>query len=154
MIYSSGVRISEALSLTTKHIENKNFIRITGKGNKERIIPWIETTRNLLIKYINSIPFIIKQDDPIFRGKKGKPLQRAVFNQELIKLRRLNALPEHVTPHAFRHSFATHLLENGANLRSIQELLGHKSLASTQKYTKVSHHHLKSSYKKFHPDVK
>jgi integrase/recombinase XerC len=152
LIYASGLRISEALSITTKHLENKEFIRITGKGNRERVVPWVEATRLLIINYIAHLPYSLEMDDPIFRGKRGGPLQRAVFNHELIQLRRILGLPEHLSSHAFRHSFATHLLENGANLRSIQDLLGHKSLSSTQRYTKINQSHLESVYNKAHPD--
>jgi integrase/recombinase XerC len=152
LIYASGLRISEALSITKNHLDNKEFIKITGKGDKERIIPWIESARLLIINYILHLPYFIEVDEPIFRGKRGLPLQRAVFNRELIQLRRILGLPEHLSSHAFRHSFATHLLENGANLRSIQDLLGHKSLSTTQRYTKINQNHLESVYNKTHPD--
>ncbi len=152
LIYASGLRISEALSITKQHLNNREFIKITGKGNKERLVPWIESVRLLSEKYIEKLPYSISMDEPIFRGKRGKPLQRSVFNYELIKLRRMLGLPEHLSSHAFRHSFATHLLENGANLRSIQDLLGHKSLSSTQKYTKINKKHLESVYNKAHPN--
>ena len=154
LIYASGLRISEALSLTKKHIENHEFIKIKGKGSKERIIPWINEVRELVKKYIDILPYTIEIDDPIFRGKRGAPLQRSVFNRELINLRRMLGLPEHLSSHAFRHSFATHLLENGANLRSIQDLLGHQSLSTTQRYTKINQSHLESVYNKAHPDSK
>ena len=87
-------------------------------------MPWIEEARVLIEKYLKALPFDIEGDAPIFRGTQGKPLQAPVFNRELIKLRRYYGLPEHLSAHAFRHSFATHLLENGADLRSIQTLLG------------------------------
>ena len=154
LIYASGLRISEALSITKKHLENHEFIKITGKGNKERIIPWIDAARMLLEKYINLLPYAIETDEPIFRGVRGAPLQRAVFNKELINLRRAQGLPEYLSSHAFRHSFATHLLENGADLRSIQDLLGHQSLSTTQRYTKINQTHLESVYDKAHPDSK
>ena len=154
LIYASGLRVSEALSITRKHIDNHEFIKILGKGNKERLIPWIQESRLLVEKYLNSIPFTIENDEPVFRGKLGRPLQRAVFNRELIYLRRLLGLPEYLSSHAFRHSFATHLLENGADLRSIQELLGHQSLSTTQRYTKINQLHLESVYEKTHPGSK
>ncbi|MDP5110458.1 MAG: tyrosine recombinase XerC [Rickettsiaceae bacterium] len=154
LIYASGLRISEALSITQKHLENLEFIKILGKGGKERIIPWITESKQLIEKYIKLLPYHIEVDEPIFRGKHGKPLQRAVFNKELMKLRRMLGLPEFLSSHAFRHSFATHLLENGANLRSIQDLLGHKSLSTTQRYTKINHSHLESVYEKAHPGSK
>lgn len=152
LIYASGLRISEALSITKQHLKNKEFIKIIGKGNKERIVPWIENVRLLIEKYITQLPYSLSVNEPIFRGKRGAPLQRPVFNRELIKLRRMLGLPEHLSSHSFRHSFATHLLENGANLRSIQDLLGHKSLSTTQRYTKINKKHLESVYNKAHPD--
>lgn len=151
LIYASGIRISEALSLTKNHLKNPDFIKIVGKGNKERLIPWIDQAKDLITQYIASLPYSIGDEDLIFRGKQGKPLQAPVFTRELIKLRRLYGLPEHLSSHAFRHSFATHLLENGADLRSIQELLGHKSLSTTQVYTKVNLKHLENIYNSSHP---
>jgi len=154
LIYATGLRISEALSITNKHLQNREFIKITGKGKKERLVPWIEQSYLLVKKYLEELPFKLDSEDPIFRGQRGDVLQRAVFNRELIKLRRALGLPEHLSAHAFRHSFATHLLENGANLRSIQELLGHQSLSTTQRYTKINKTHLESVYLKSHPNSK
>ncbi len=150
LIYASGLRVSEALSLTKKHIKT-DFIKITGKGNKERIVPWIDKAKDLVDQYLVKVPYYIAEDEPIFIGKLGKALQPAVFNRELIKLRRFYGLPEHLSSHAFRHSFATHLLENGSDLRSIQELLGHKSLSTTQIYTKVNSRYLMDVYNNSHP---
>lgn len=127
LIYASGLRISEALSITKLHLQNLEFIKIMGKGSKERVIPWLTITRNLITEYLEKLPYELKDDEPIFRGKQGKKLQPPVFNRELIKLKRFYGLPEHLSAHSFRHSFASHLLGNGADLRSIQELLGHKS---------------------------
>lgn len=152
LIYATGLRISEALSISKKDLYNEEFLTICGKGKKQRIIPWIAPVRKLLHLYINALPYQIEEDQPIFRGKRGGVLQRAVFNKELIGLRRSLGLPESLSSHAFRHSFATHLLENGANLRSIQDLLGHASLSTTQCYTKINHAHLKDVYNNAHPD--
>lgn len=154
LIYATGLRISEALAITKNHLQNKEFIKITGKGGKERIVPWIENSRILVEKYLAEMTQELKNDEPIFRGKNGGVLQRSVFNRELIKLRRATGLPEYLTSHAFRHSFATHLLENGADLRSIQMLLGHQSLSTTQRYTKINTKHLLAAYKNAHPDSK
>lgn len=151
LIYAAGLRISEALSITTSHLQNLDFIKITGKGRKERIIPWTPVARDLIEQYLSKLPYNIDEKDPIFRGKMGKKLQAPVFNRELIKLRRFYGLSEHLSAHSFRHSFATHLLENGAELRSIQELLGHKSLSTTQRYTKISLKHLENIYNNAHP---
>jgi integrase/recombinase XerC len=151
LIYASGLRISEALSLTKNQINNQEFIKVLGKGNKERIVPWIDDARTLVSQYLAALPFYIEENTPVFRGAQGKPLKAPVFNRELIALRRYYGLPEHLSAHAFRHSFATHLLENGADLRSIQDLLGHASLSTTQKYTKVNLKHLESVYNRAHP---
>lgn len=151
LIYASGLRISEALSITKLHLQNLEFIKIMGKGGKERVIPWLAIARNLITEYLEKLPYELKDDEPIFRGKQGKKLQPPVFNRELIKLKRFYGLPEHLSAHSFRHSFASHLLENGADLRSIQELLGHKSLSTTQSYTKTSIKHLETAYVTAHP---
>ncbi len=149
LIYASGMRISEALSITQKHIDDEH-IKILGKGGLERVIPWIPAAKTLVKHYLGLVPYDVSQG-PIFLGLRGKPLQAAAYRRQLITLRRSLGLPEYLTPHAFRHSFATHLLENGADLRSIQELLGHKSLSTTQRYTKVNIGHLMSAYSKAHP---
>lgn len=154
LIYASGMRISESLALTKQHLHNKEVIKIKGKGNKERVIPWLPVAQNLIEQYLNKLPYNIRDNEPIFRGKLGKKLQAPVFNRELIKLRRFYGLPEHLSAHAFRHSFASHLLENGADMRAIQELLGHKSLSSTQRYTKISLQHLENVYNNAHPIIK
>lgn len=150
LIYGTGMRISEALSITKKHIDGE-YIVIKGKGSKERMIPWITEARSLVQKYLESMPFDIANDEPIFRGEKGGILSSAVYSRRLINLRRSLGLPEHMSAHSFRHSYATHLLENGADLRSIQELLGHSDLTSTQRYTKVNLDHLIKSYNKALP---
>ena len=153
LIYASGLRISEALSITKNHINQEEYIKITGKGNKERLIPWIDNVKKLILEYLKELPYEIEEDQPIFRSKTGKILLRTNFNSELVKLRRIYGLPEHLSSHSFRRSFATHLLEEGADLRSIQELLGHKSLSTTQQYTKVNLSHLESVYNKSHPEA-
>lgn len=151
LIYAAGLRISESLSITKQHLANKEFIKITGKGNKERIVPWIKIAREYIELYLKLLPYEIAENAPIFRGKAGKILQPAVFNRELIKLRQKYALPEYLSAHALRHSFATHLLENGADTRSIQQLLGHQSLSTTQIYTKVNPKLLVNAYNLAHP---
>ncbi|MCC8407288.1 MAG: tyrosine recombinase XerC [Rickettsia endosymbiont of Sceptobius lativentris] len=151
LIYASGLRISEALSITKLHLQNLEFIRIIGKGSKERIIPWLPIAKNLITQYLEILPYKLGDNEPIFRGKQGKKLQPPVFNRELIKLKHFYGLPQHLTAHSFRHSFASHLLEHGADLRSIQELLGHKSLSTTQNYTKTSIKHLEAVYTTAYP---
>ncbi|CAF2948096.1 unnamed protein product [Rotaria sp. Silwood2] len=148
---TAGLRISEALSITKTHFQDLDFLKIIGKGKKERLIPWLPVSRILIEQYLNKLPYNINDTEPIFRGQLGKKLQPAVFNRELIKLRRIYGLPEHLSAHSFRHSFASHLLENGADMRSIQELLGHNSLSSTQRYTKISLQHLENVYNIAHP---
>lgn len=154
LIYASGLRISEALSITKTHLANPDYLKIVGKGGKERIIPWLEPARQFINAYLRIVPYPINANDPIFLSKTGKVLTRNNFNPELIKLRRIYNLPENLTSHSFRHSFATHLLESGADLRSIQELLGHKSLSTTQLYTKVNTSLIEKVYRNSHPEAK
>ena len=149
LIYASGMRISEALSISRQNLF-EDAIRIMGKGGKERMIPWVPASKELIHKYLEIVPYDVSSG-PIFLGERGKKLQPAVFARRLILLRRAIGLPEYMTPHAFRHSFATHLLESGADLRSIQELLGHKNLSTTQRYTKINLKHLSDAYTKAHP---
>jgi integrase/recombinase XerC len=148
LLYGAGLRISEALSLTTDVLQNKEYLRIRGKGNKERIVPWIPAVYRTVEEYRGACPY---QGSTLFYGVRGKPLQPAIFQRQLQVLRRVIGLPETATPHAFRHSFATHLLAKGGDLRSIQELLGHASLATTQRYTKVDTARLLEAYDKAHP---
>jgi integrase/recombinase XerC len=150
LIYASGLRISEALAICKKDL-NSNYLVIKGKGNKERVVPMLEDASYAVNQYLELLPFHIDNADPIFRGEKGHVLSTGVFSRQLIKLRRNIGLPEHTSAHSFRHSFATHLLENGADLRSIQELLGHSDLSTTQRYTKVNIEHLSKTYKAAHP---
>ena len=151
VIYGMGLRISEALALTYSDIKSAEFIRVYGKGNKERLVPVIAEARNAVEEYVNALPYNIESKEPMFLGKRGKPLNPGVFQKHIRNLRRSLNLPESTTPHAFRHSYATHLLSGGADLRSIQELLGHASLSTTQVYTKVDTRRLLESYVKAHP---
>jgi integrase/recombinase XerC len=146
LFYAQGLRISEAMSIT-QEIVSSDSIRIIGKGSKERIIPWLDICKNAVKQYLNSLPFELKAGQEIFLGVRGGALNKSQVHRILINLRRELNLPEHLTPHAFRHSFATHLLEEGADLRVIQELLGHASLSTTQIYTKTSSSHLKKAHK-------
>ena len=150
LIYACGLRISEALAICKKDL-NSDYLVIKGKGNKERIVSMLGEAISAINQYLELLPFQIDNAEPIFRGEKGHVLSTGVFSRQLIKLRRSIGLPEHTSAHAFRHSFATHLLENGADLRSIQELLGHSDLSTTQRYTKVNIEHLAKSYKAAHP---
>lgn len=150
LLYCSGLRISEALSITKKNLDG-DYIKILGKGGKERLVPWIGAAKEIIQKYLELAPFEFDIDSPIFIGAKGKKLQPPVFSKQLRKVRANLGLKQNTTPHSFRHSFATHLLERGADLKSIQELLGHVSLSTTQRYTKVNVAHLKNVYAKAHP---
>ncbi|QEK39833.1 tyrosine-type recombinase/integrase [Candidatus Sneabacter namystus] len=149
LMYGTGLRISETLSITKEHI-GEDSIKVVCKGNKVRIIPLLSLLKSHLKHYLQILPFPIQPNIPIFLGKRGKTLKASTFNATLRQLRKNMNLPKHVTPHAFRHSFATHLLKNGASLRAVQELLGHASLKSTQIYTHIDTEHLYKSYKK-HP---
>ncbi len=160
LLYGMGLRISEALSITLlQFLQANDSLRIMGKRNKERDMPLLQAVRDAIGEYIAVCPHIsnndeIKPSQPLFYGKQGKKLLAPVFSRHLRKLRREIGLPDSLTPHALRHSYATHLLSAGANLRDIQELLGHESLSSTQRYTKVDLNHLTEAYNKSHPAVK
>lgn len=153
LLYGCGLRISEALSLTKADMKD-SFLVIKGKGNKERYIPWQDKVKSAIGDYLALLPYDIPAKNSIFVGLRGKPLHASAFGKVLIELRRAYNLPEYLTPHAYRHSFATHLLEDGADLRAIQELLGHADLATTQRYTKITSKHLINSYFKAHPGDK
>ncbi|PIR33318.1 MAG: recombinase XerC [Alphaproteobacteria bacterium CG11_big_fil_rev_8_21_14_0_20_44_7] len=147
LLYGCGLRISEALSLNRSDIKSDNLL-IHGKGNKERIAPLLPRVKAALEKYAATIPYY---GEALFYGEKGKRLRPEIIQKKLREIRLLYDLPDYITPHAFRHSFATHLLSEGADLRSIQELLGHESLATTEKYTHIDTKRLTAGYKKTHP---
>jgi len=151
LIYGCGLRISEALSLNYKDTPKGDSLSIIGKGNKQRMVPVLPLVREAIGEYVNACPYPFTDGSPLFLGKRGKALDPAIFQLQLRKLRTLINLPESTTPHAFRHSFATHLLSAGGDLRSIQELLGHASLSTTQRYTHVDKERLMKAYKDAHP---
>jgi integrase/recombinase XerC len=151
LIYASGLRISEALSITKSDLKNPEYICIKGKGQKQRIIPFISIAKVAIQEYLDKIPYSLNDNEQIFLGMRGKPLIPSVFNKQLQRLKMQYGMPEKMSAHSFRHSFATHLLEAGADLRAIQELLGHKNLSTTQRYTKVNSHYLEEVYTKSHP---
>jgi integrase/recombinase XerC len=151
LLYGCGLRISEALGLKKQNIPTGDVLRITGKGNKQRELPVLPGVIQAIEVYLQACPHILKNDDYLFVGVQGKQLQAPVFRKQLQSLRNTLGLPESATPHVFRHSFATHLLESGGDLRSIQELLGHASLSTTQQYTKIDSKRLMDVYKKAHP---
>jgi integrase/recombinase XerC len=152
LLYGSGLRISEALSLTRLDFPaGARTLRVTGKGGKTRIVPLIGATADAVATYIRLCPFAIGPEQPVFLGARGGPLQPAIIQREMQKMRAALGLPETATPHALRHSFATHLLSAGGDLRAIQELLGHASLSTTQIYTGVDSARLLDIYEKAHP---
>lgn len=150
LIYGCGLRISEALGLMPKDIAD-DVLLIIGKGNKQRQVPMLPVVKAAITDYLSVCPYAPEKNSPMFLGARGKKLDAAIFQRELKKLRQALGLPESMTPHAFRHSFATHLLSAGGDLRSIQELLGHASLSTTQRYTKVDRERLLKAYQSSHP---
>jgi integrase/recombinase XerC len=154
VLYGAGLRIGEALALTRDDIMRQSRITVTGKGNKQRNVPLLPVVRLSVEKYLAACPYALKGDKPVFVGARGEKLNPAVAERSLRSLRRQLGLPDSVTPHALRHSFATHLLASGADLRSLQELLGHSSLSTTQLYTKVDAQQLSNVYRAAHPRAK
>lgn len=151
LLYGAGLRINEALSLDIRDLPaSDNALRVTGKGGKQRIVPLLEAVHGALALWLKYHPSRAPEA-PLFLGARGKRLNAGVAQKTLRDYRRLNGLPEHATPHALRHSFATHLLANGADLRSIQELLGHASLSTTQRYTQVDAEQLMKVWRSAHP---
>jgi len=151
LLYGCGLRISEALSLTRADAPLGEQMRITGKGSKVRIVPVLPAVRAAVDDYLAQAPFGLAPQDALFRAKRGGPLSPRHVQATVQGLRGRLGLPDSATPHALRHSFATHLLGAGADLRSIQELLGHASLSTTQRYTQVDAAALLSAYAKAHP---
>jgi integrase/recombinase XerC len=151
LLYGTGLRISEALALCPYHIGNNTLRVEDGKGGKSRDVPLLPRVGAALRAYQNGCPYQLANDEPLFRGTRGGIWQSGAANSVLRRLRRLYHLPEITTPHALRHSCATHLLENGADLRAIQELLGHQRLATTSRYTQLNVTQLRRTYHAAHP---
>jgi len=151
LLYGCGLRISEALSLTGADVPLPQVMRITGKGGKERIVPVIDAARDAVASYLRLCPHPMEPNAPLFRGARGGPLNPRAIQKVMERSRMQLGLPATATPHAMRHSFATHLLTAGGDLRAIQELLGHASLSTTQAYTAVDTAHLIDVYNKAHP---
>jgi len=152
MLYGCGLRINEALSLNLEDMPHSGFLRVMGKGSKERQVPVIQLVESTLEKYLSACPYPGDNPErPVFLGSRGKRLNQGVAQRAMRTLRSSLGLPGNATPHALRHSFATHLLQNGANLREIQELLGHASLSSTQRYTEVNAEEMMRVYRAAHP---
>jgi integrase/recombinase XerC len=152
LLYGSGLRIGEALSLRRRDSPgSRDGIDVTGKGNKTRGVPVLPQVSKLIETYLNACPFPLPPEGPLFVGVKGGPLSPRIIQLAMERLRGALGLPASATPHALRHSFATHLLARGGDLRTIQELLGHASLSTTQIYTAVDMNYLMASYKAAHP---
>ena len=151
LLYGCGLRISEALSLTRADAPLPETLRITGKGGKTRMAPVLPAVREAVDAWLAVQPFVMTATDPLFRAKRGGPLSPRHVQAAVQRLRGRLGLPASATPHALRHSFATHLLGAGADLRSIQELLGHASLSTTQKYAAVDSAALLRAYSNAHP---
>jgi integrase/recombinase XerC len=156
LLYGAGLRISEALSLTSGAIPvaAEAGLRVMGKGGKLRDVPLLPMMHKVLLDYMQAAPFDMRAQEPLFRGKRGGVLSARQAQMMVAGLRRTLNLPDTVTPHALRHSFATHLLAAGGDLRTIQELLGHAQLSSTQIYTEVDANALMEVYDKAHPRAK
>lgn len=156
LLYGCGLRISEALGVRQAILaQQSDVLRVRGKGNKERELPLLPVIRRAIEAYATASPYLSpsrpKASQPLFFGARGAPLQPAIFQRQLQSLRKALDLPEFTTPHAFRHSFATHLLGAGASLRDVQELLGHASLSTTQRYTHLDTERLLNVYASAHP---
>jgi integrase/recombinase XerC len=153
LLYGAGLRITEALSICAKDapVETREVLRIKGKGGKERLVPVLPIVRTGIERYIALCPYPLAPEEALFRGAKGGPLSPRIIQLVMERLRAGLRLPPSATPHALRHSFATHLLSAGADLRQIQELLGHASLSTTQAYTEVDRERLIAVYDAAHP---
>jgi integrase/recombinase XerC len=151
LLYGAGLRIAEALSLTGAAFPLGPVLTVTGKGGKQRAVPILPLVADAVADYAAKCPWPLEQDKPLFRGARGGPLVQGMVQKAVARARTALELPPTATPHALRHSFATHLLSAGADLRSLQELLGHASLGSTQIYTKVDAAVLLDVYRHAHP---
>lgn len=152
LLYGCGLRISEALNLTVgQWRKTADALIVKGKGNKERLVPVLPIIKKAMSAYLKERAFEVSDASPLFVGARGEQINPGVVQRQIRRLRRKLGLPETVTPHALRHSFATHLLESGSDLRSVQELLGHASLSATQRYTEVDTVRLTKVYNEAHP---
>ncbi|MDP4575225.1 tyrosine recombinase XerC [Qipengyuania sp. G39] len=151
LLYGAGMRIAEALSLTADVLPLGERLTVTGKGGKQRVVPILPIVSEAVANYVRQCPWPLSTGEPLFRGAKGGPLSQGMVQKATARARKALGLPDTATPHALRHSFATHLLGAGADLRSLQELLGHASLGSTQIYTQVDAAKLLETYRTAHP---
>ncbi len=152
LLYGAGLRISEALGITRRQVEDADgAMRITGKGGKTRLVPLLPVVREAIAAYLAVCPYAVAADEPLFRGARGGVLNPRIVQRTMARLRGALGMPDSATPHALRHAFATHILSDGGDLRTIQELLGHASLSTTQIYTDIDEAHLMSVYRSAHP---
>jgi integrase/recombinase XerC len=154
LLYGSGLRISEALGLKRRDVPRPaegDVLIVTGKGNKTRMVPVLQNVLTLIADYVAACPYPLPAEGPIFIGARGGPLSPRIIQLAMERLRGALGLPDSATPHALRHSFATHLLSRGGDLRAIQELLGHASLSTTQVYTGIDTERLIEVYRNTHP---
>ncbi|HEX3424437.1 MAG TPA: tyrosine-type recombinase/integrase [Sphingomicrobium sp.] len=151
LLYGAGLRVAEALSLTARVVPIGQTLRVTGKRSKTRVVPVVPAVRQAIEDYVRQCPHALHGDTPLFVGARGGPLNPDLVRRAVASARRRLGLPDTLTPHALRHSFATHLLARGADLRALQELLGHASLSSTQIYTAVDAARLLDVYRHAHP---
>ncbi|HVR39663.1 MAG TPA: site-specific tyrosine recombinase XerD [Thermoanaerobaculia bacterium] len=154
LLYATGLRVSELIHVKIESVVlDAGFLRTIGKGSKERVVPFGDTARDAIVEYVEKArAHFAKQPDPhLFLSNRGRPMSRQSFWMKIVKYARLAGIPSHISPHVLRHSFATHLLENGADLRSVQMMLGHSDISTTQIYTHVSRARLQKMYETFHP---
>lgn len=151
LLYGCGLRLSEALGLTRAAAPLGEMLAVTGKGGKQRALPVLPVVRDAVTGYLAACPYALSKEDPLFVGARGGPLNPRLVQRQMELLRGYLGLPQTATPHALRHSFATHLLGAGGDLRAIQELLGHASLSTTQRYTQVETERLFAIYAAAHP---
>lgn len=151
LLYAAGLRIGEALALTGADLPLPEVLRVQGKGGKERVVPLLAQARQAVARYVELCPYTIDEDAPLFRAARGGAFSPRMAQALMERLRMALGLPSSATPHALRHAFATHLLANGADLRAIQDLLGHESLSTTQSYTSVEAQKILQAYRRAHP---
>jgi integrase/recombinase XerC len=151
LLYGCGLRISEALGLTGTEFPLPSTLRILGKGQKTRLVPTLPVARQAIAAYVKLCPYAIAPNGPLFLGARGGPLRARLIQASMARLRGQLGLGDSATPHALRHAFATHLLQSGGDLRAIQELLGHASLSTTQRYMEIDPAHMVAVFSKAHP---
>jgi integrase/recombinase XerD len=154
LLYATGLRVSELIHVKIEDlVMDAGFLRTFGKGSKERIVPFGDAARDTIVAYMErGRPDLVKKPEPhLFLSRRGRPMSRQSFWMKIVRYARLAGITSHISPHVLRHSFATHLLENGADLRSVQMMLGHSDISTTQIYTHVSRARLRKMYDQFHP---